>query len=418
MSEELKKATETLNGTWNDIKALHADLQESKLKLESELSTFETASGLQKEQLANLNAKMDAMELTIARHKDSIKAAHTPVDSHVEKLWELQAKKLKSKGVELDRAAVKAAHTALAKSTAGVQGIEAEHVKLLSTQDNANGGYLVIPELEAEIDKIMADFGGLRAIARVTQTGTSIFEIVQRTGRPTVDIPGEGSTTNRSNSTFGKIAIPNKRYTARVGATVEEVQDSFWSIEELARVDAAEEFDLQEADDFVNGDGVNEPEGLWVNDDIAEVVSGSAAAITYEGLVRVSHGTTKANAFNRNYLGEARFVMNLPTLGAARLLEDTGNNLIFQPGVADIESSILGFGFTILPEAPVVAANAYPVMFGNFNKGYRIIDRIGLTFLTDPFSSADQGIIDYHFGRRTGGKVVNPSVLRKLKCST
>lgn len=401
-----------LKGYMSSVEAMHEDLKAEKSSRDADKQTFETADALRKEQLETLTKKMDELEMSIARQK-GMAQANDKLDEHTEKLWENY---LKSKGSDVDRKAVKEAFDVYARK--GIKHLGPEQEKLLSTQDNANGGYLLTPELDSQIDKILADISGVRSIARVSTTGTSLFEIVQRTARPTISIPGEGSTTSRSNSTYGKVTIPNKRYTARIGATVEEVQDSMWSLEAEARTDVAEELDYQQGLDFVSGTGVNEPEGLWTNTSIVSTVSGSAAAITYAGLVAVSHGDATNGDFNSNYLAGARFAMALSTLGKARLLEDTGGSLIFQVGIGDIENSILGFPYTVIPGAPVVAANAYPVMFGNFQKGYRIIDRLGMTMLTDPYTYAADGIIEYLFARRTGGKVVQPSVLRKLQCST
>ena len=413
---ELEKLQNELKGYWADVTKLHEDLKAEKTKSDADVQTLKEADGLRKEQLETLTNKMNELELTIARHKDGMKAHNEPLDEKTEKLWEQYANRKGVKLEDLDRKAVRAAIKTYAKM--GIKNIGPEQEKLLSTQDQTNGGYLNVPELDSEIDKLLADISGVRSVARVSQTATGVFEIVKRLTRPTVAVAGEGGNTSRSNQTYGKVAIPNRRYTARIGATIEEVQDSLWSIEDEARADVAEELDLQQGTDFVNGSGVNEPEGLWTNGDINEVNSGVAAEISYEGLIRVSHGDTTNGGFNRNYHRNARFAMNLVTLGSARLLEDGANNLIFQVGVGDIASTIAGFPYEIFPDAPNEGANTYPVMFGDFFKGYRIVDRLGMTFLMDPYTYAADGIVEYLFARRTGGKVVRSEVFRKLKCST
>ena len=410
---EIKTLQTDFKNTWADVQKLHDDLKAEKSTRDADVDTFKQADALRKEQLETMTAKMNELELSIARHKEGLKRSNEPLNEKTERLWHLYAEKLRTTPDKLDRKAIKSAFSEYGRKGDKMTG--ADSLKLLSTQDNANGGYLVVPELENEIDKILADTSAVRSVARVRTVASSVFEIVQRTGRPTAATTGEGSAAAQTNSTYGKVSIPNRRYTAEIAATNEEVQDAMWSLEAEIRADAAEEFDFQQGQDFVNGSGVNEPEGLWTATGIAEVNSGAATAISYTGLIRVSHGDSTNGGFNRNYHANARFAMNLVTLGSARLLEDTGNNLIFQPGVGEIESTIAGFPYVIFPDAPSEAANAYPVMFGDFFKGYVIVDRAGLSLLVNPYRTS--GIVLYELEKRTGGKVVRTEVFRKLKCA-
>ena len=61
---------------------------------------------------------------------------------------------------------------------------------------------------------------------------------------------------------------------------------------------------------------------------------------------------------------------------------------------------------------PDVAASAKPVIFGNFQQGYLIVDRVNLSVLRDPFTQATTGNIRYIARRRVGGQVVLPEAIR------
>jgi hypothetical protein len=55
---------------------------------------------------------------------------------------------------------------------------------------------------------------------------------------------------------------------------------------------------------------------------------------------------------------------------------------------------------------PDSAENAYPILFGDFSRGYLVHDRIGIEVLVDPFSSKSTehgGIHGPTSGRWTGG---------------
>lgn len=65
-------------------------------------------------------------------------------------------------------------------------------------------------------------------------------------------------------------------------------------------------------------------------------------------------------------------------------------------------------------DMPDVAANIVPIIFGDF-RGYRIVDRVVLEILSDPYSGAHIGIHTFHARRRVGGGQRHPERFRKLK---
>ncbi len=65
---------------------------------------------------------------------------------------------------------------------------------------------------------------------------------------------------------------------------------------------------------------------------------------------------------------------------------------------------------------PAVAADAYPIIFGDVRQAYRIVDRQGVSVLRDPFSSKPK--VEFYTTKRTGGQVVLAEAIRKQKVST
>ena len=56
---------------------------------------------------------------------------------------------------------------------------------------------------------------------------------------------------------------------------------------------------------------------------------------------------------------------------------------------------------------PDVAANAYPLIFGNM-RGYYIVERMGMTVMRFQDSRTTINRVEFHFRRRIGGRVVEP----------
>jgi HK97 family phage major capsid protein len=94
---------------------------------------------------------------------------------------------------------------------------------------------------------------------------------------------------------------------------------------------------------------------------------------------------------------------------------------VFQAGMmltSGVPNSILGYPYVEATDMPDEGSNTYPVLFGDFARGYMIVDRVNLAVLRDPFTQATSGNVRYVARRRVGGQVIQAEAIRKLKCST
>ena len=57
-------------------------------------------------------------------------------------------------------------------------------------------------------------------------------------------------------------------------------------------------------------------------------------------------------------------------------------------------------------------SSAKPVAFGDFSRGYMIVDRVNLSVLRDPFTQANTGNVRYYARSRVGGQVILAEALR------
>ena len=90
----------------------------------------------------------------------------------------------------------------------------------------------------------------------------------------------------------------------------------------------------------------------------------------------------------RGYRQNARWLMNDLTTAKVRKFKDGQGNYLWQPSSQMGEPAMfMGYGHEADDWMPDVAANATPVAFGDFMRGYLIIDRIGIRVLRDPFTN-------------------------------
>jgi HK97 family phage major capsid protein len=90
-------------------------------------------------------------------------------------------------------------------------------------------------------------------------------------------------------------------------------------------------------------------------------------------------------------------------------LEDSQGQFLFQPMLSgDVPSNILGFPFTEMQDLTDGTAGAgdVPVVFGDYNRAYYVLDRLAMEVIRDPYSAKKQGKIEYHFRGRVGGDLV------------
>ena len=81
-------------------------------------------------------------------------------------------------------------------------------------------------------------------------------------------------------------------------------------------------------------------------------------------------------------------------------------------------NTILGHPYVEATDMPNVGSGTFPIIFGDFQRGYLIVDRVALAVLRDPFTQATTGNVRYIARRRVGGQVVQAEALVKHKVST
>jgi len=83
-------------------------------------------------------------------------------------------------------------------------------------------------------------------------------------------------------------------------------------------------------------------------------------------------------------------------------MRDGQGNFLRQPSYqAGQPETVLGRPVVEAVDMPDIAADAEPIAFGDFRRGYRIYDRLMLGVLADPYSQRANGLMRYHARCRT-----------------
>lgn len=292
-----------------------------------------------------------------------------------------------------------------------------------ATGDDERGGYTAPIEWDRSITDKRVEISPMRRFASVqTVTGQGFKRLYNLHGTASAWV---GETANRpqtAGSVLAEYAFSFGEIYAMPAATQRILEDSEISIEQWLAGEVNTEFARQEGIAFVNGDGTNKPKGILRYDataeglldpslrhplgPIAEVATGSAAALSADGLIDLVYDLPEDRS-----QGAALFA-NRKTQAIIRKMKDgDDNNYLWQPPFqAGQPAQVLGQPIHELAGLPDVAAGTIPVLFGNMAETYRIFDRVGMSVLRDPYTN--KPYVLFYTRKRVGGGLWNPEWMR------
>jgi HK97 family phage major capsid protein len=306
----------------------------------------------------------------------------------------------------------------------------AQHIKrgevkaALTKGTDPDGGFLAPREWDRTITDRLIIVSEMRSLATVQTIGVASFSKLYNLRGTTSGWVGEtAARPETATATFGSMPVTTGEMYANPFASQQMLDDGEVDLETWLAGEVETEFAFQEGQAFVSGTGANgRPNGILTYvaggtnatanplGAIAVVNSGAAATVTSDGLVRIIHALPSA------FTANARFAMNRTTHGAVRLLKDTAGQYLWQPSyAAGSPATLAGYGVSELSALPDLAAASRSILFGDFARTYRIVDRMGTRILRDPFSN--KPYIGFYTTKRVGGFVDNPEAMRALNTS-
>lgn len=295
----------------------------------------------------------------------------------------------------------------------GIDAMPDEERKALTVANDNSGGYLAPSEFQTEVLKNILDISPMRQAARVSGTGAGEVILPKRTGRPTGGWVGEIEARQSSESSYGQIEIPVHEMSCYVDVSLKLLEDSAVNVESEVAYDVAEEFGRLEGVAFISGNGTKKPLGIINAPNLAYTPSGNAGTL---GSDPANLLITHLYSITKTYRNNGAWMMNATTLGAIRKLKDTTGAYIWQRSLAEGQpETILGRPVIEAPDMPDVGADAFPILFGDFTRAYRIFDRVGMSIFADPYSQRTNGLVRFHARRRVGGSTVLVEAVKAIK---
>ena len=299
--------------------------------------------------------------------------------------------------------------------------------KAVTIATPADGGYAVPTEIGRDIEAKILKLSPVRRIVKVSRSGTSDIKRL-------VDLRGAEGGWRSETGAANETGTPALREITPTGAELYAypktsnwaLEDVFFNVGAWLSDSVAERFAQLEGQAVLTGSGSNEPTGMLhstptaVSDEAATRAAGvyeyvlgadnSPAAVDGNSLIDLVY---KVNAAYRN---GAVFVMNSTTAGSVRKLKDSGTGAyVWQPGlVAGQPNLLLGYPVEIWEDVDDVLGGLFPVGFGNFGRGYELIDRSDITITVDPYTTPDY--TKFYTRRRVYGHPLNNDAVKWLRC--
>ncbi|HRE44324.1 MAG TPA: phage major capsid protein [Terricaulis sp.] len=282
-----------------------------------------------------------------------------------------------------------------------------------------DGGYVAPPELDRLIESRLKQVSPMRDIATVRTTGANVFKKpISLTAAGAGWVAETGTRTQTSSPTLALLEFPTAELYANLAATQTLLDDSFVNLEDWIASEVEEAFAGQERAAFVNGDGDGEPKGFLDYDLVVEASHVWGTIGIVKTGADAGFGTTPVDklidliyAPKSQFRQNARFVLNRKTVSAVRKLKDGDDRYIWEPNDSG-GSSLLGYPITEIEDMPDIAADAPAIAFGDFARGYLIVDRAGVRVLRDPYSA--KPYVLFYVTKRVGGGVQNFDAIKAL----
>ncbi len=304
-------------------------------------------------------------------------------------------------------------------------GLVTNEVKALSGATNSDGGFLFAPQVATQIDHLLRDLSPMRSVARVMHSNMPSVEfIIDKDDFGAIWADESTARTESTTTSLDKVVIKVYEMSAMPKVSQRLLDDVAFDIEAWLADRMADKFARAENNAFVLGDGVNKPVGFlnktqvaqsaWAWGKLGYVATGNAAGLAvtnpYDNLIDLVYSLKSV------YRHNAVFLMNSRTAAALRKVKDTTGNYIWCDSMAaDQLPKLLGYSVQTVEDMPDIGANTVPVAFGNFQRGYTVIDGRDLRTMRDPYTAKPH--VMFYSTKRTGGDVTDFDAIKLLKCT-
>jgi HK97 family phage major capsid protein len=298
-------------------------------------------------------------------------------------------------------------------------------LKAMNVGSDPDGGYLVLPVMAQTMITKLFDTTPIRQMARVeTITIGDAWEEPIDNDQPDAVWVGEQTPRPASKTAqVGMLRVPVQEIYALQPITQRLLDDTGFNLGAWLEGKLTNKFARSEGTAFVTGDGGSKPRG-FMNHNIVTTSDATRAWGDLQYFPSGDANTIQADALRSlvwglraPYRDGAQFLMNSNTASTIDKLKDGDGEYLWRNSMAaGVPDTMLGYPVEFSEDLADVAANNFPIAFGNFKLGYLIVDKAGIKMLRDPYTSKPN-VLFYAY-KRVGGDVANSEAIKVMKIAT
>lgn len=401
--EEVKKQTEALTKSFEDFKKTN-DAEIAAIKSNSALGEIKEKSEKHASAITEMEQKLEKAIAALNRKGATAEASQKEVNAEAKSIINEIMRK----------------NTVSEEKNARLLELCGQEFKLLSVQNETEGGFLVRPDVSNEIQAHLYEMSPMRQLAEVQVIGSDAFEEAYES-EDEVGAGWVGETQDRTETVSKKLKllrIPAHEMYAEPKATQKMLDDSFFDVESWHKTKVLNKMARQEAAAFINGDGVLKPKGLLSYaagdgfDKLEQVATAASGVLAANDLIDVQEALFEA------FQANAAWLMARSTRSALRKLKDSQGRYLFS--IDSLSGLNGGTPFMLLdkpiylaPDMPAVTNSALSIAYGDFKQGYKIVDRMGISVIRDALTQ--KGFVKFYTTKRVGGGVQQFQAIKLLK---
>lgn len=292
------------------------------------------------------------------------------------------------------------------------------------TGTGSAGGFALPEVIERQIARLSVDISPIRQIATVRTVGSPDYKELFDVNGSGFEWVGETDTRNQTNTPdLAEVAPTFGMASAKPQASEESLDDLFFDVESWLIMSAAEAIAQGEGAAFVSGNGTKKPTGFLAGPTPVATADATRdfGTLQYIASAQAAAMPTDLDVFydlvyslRARYRNNARWVSNKLVLATLRKYKATDGHYLWQPAVAAGQPpTFMGYPIAEAEDMPAVAANSFPLAFGDFREGYLIADRVGMRITRDEITAP--GFVKFYVRKRVGGKLRNTQAIKLLK---
>lgn len=424
MSKELETALETLGKDWEQFKKSNDERLAKIEKGEGVAEITETVEKINKG-LDELSEAKSKLEADLAAERKAREELEAEIDRKGRgKVDEKQQKE--AEHVKLFEDFIRTSRDKSDNMSKAARALKEFEQKDVATTSGAAGGFAVPEVISRQITEQIQLNSPVRQAVKVVQVGTSDYkELVDIYGTTSGWVGETGTRSATEEPTLRERAPTMGTLYAYAAATEESLDDIFFNVGNWLANSIGTAFGQAEGIAALTGDGSNKPTGMLnatpstIGDDLSLSPQRGASALQY---VAIGSGSPVSAidpdklldlvfTLRSGYRQNATWAMNSTTESVVRQIKQD-SKYIWAPGLANgTPNTLLGYGVRTWEDLADLSAASNSILFGDFMKGYLMVDRAGLRITVDDNLTAP-GYVKWYVRRRLGGIVLDNNAIK------